>query len=220
MTKDRNRNNLKHETKEWKKYRSYSLVTNAGWKGGEERKTLTFLSRTRTLDHRILRSEVLTHSYRFLVNEPRSTGSAGSSCIVLRSSMSKVSCLKIHSERKEISSSFVTKKKKSFLTNDRKRINPFRQIRLNDKLDINADMLINITGLEEAYLSSHEGSMKLQHFWFQYHLRHLSVWTITQLFMASLTASKLSSKFSKRQRAKASDFSSDWKITGSVTIYS
>ena len=112
MTKDTNRNNLKHETKEWKKYRSYSLVTNAGWKGGEERKTLTFLSRTRTLDHRILRSEVLTHSYRFLVNEPRSTGSAGSSCIVLRSSMSKVSCLKIHSERKEISSSFVTKKKK------------------------------------------------------------------------------------------------------------
>ena len=79
-----------------------------------------------------------------------------SSCIVLRSSMSKVSCLKIHSERKEISSSFVTKKKKLFLTNDRKRINPFRQIRLNDKLDINADMLINITGLEEAYLSSHE----------------------------------------------------------------
>ena len=70
--------------------------------------------------------------------------------------MSNVSCLKIHSEIKEISSSFVTKKKKSFLTNDRKRINPFRQIRLNDKLDINADMLINITGLEEAYLSSHE----------------------------------------------------------------
>ena len=64
--------------------------------------------------------------------------------------MSKVLCLKIHSERKEISSSFVTKKKKSFLT--------------NDKLDINADMLINIIGLEEAYLSSHEGSMKLQHF--------------------------------------------------------
>ena len=70
--------------------------------------------------------------------------------------MSKVSCLKIHSEIKEISSSFVTKKKKSFLTNDRKRIYPLRQIRLNDKLDINADMLINITGLEEAYLSSHE----------------------------------------------------------------
>ena len=33
----------------------------------------------------------------------------GSSCILLRSSMSKVSCLKIHNERKEISNSFVTK---------------------------------------------------------------------------------------------------------------
>ena len=35
--------------------------------GGEERKTLTFISRTRILDHRILRSEVFL---RFLVNEP------------------------------------------------------------------------------------------------------------------------------------------------------
>ena len=157
MTKDRNRNNLKHETKEWKKYRSYSLVTNAGWKGGEERKTLTFLSRTRTLGHRFydlkfsriaIDFSLMSHEVQWIHKE--------SSCIVLRSSMSKVSCIKIHSERKEISSSFVTKKKKSFLTNDRKRINPFRQIRLNDKLDINADMLINITGLEEAYLSSHE----------------------------------------------------------------
>ena len=30
LTIDTNRNNLKHETKEWKKYRSYLLVTNAG----------------------------------------------------------------------------------------------------------------------------------------------------------------------------------------------
>ena len=44
----------------------------------------------------------------------------GSSCILLRSSMSKVSCLKIHNDRKEISSSFVTEKK-SFLTDDRKK---------------------------------------------------------------------------------------------------
>ena len=35
----------------------------------------------------------------------------GSSCILLRSSMSKVSCLKIHNDRKEISSSFVTEEK-------------------------------------------------------------------------------------------------------------
>ena len=30
LTIDTNRNNLRHETKEWKKYRSYLLVTNAG----------------------------------------------------------------------------------------------------------------------------------------------------------------------------------------------
>ena len=35
----------------------------------------------------------------------------GSSCILLRSSMSKVSCLQIHNDRKEILSSFVTKEK-------------------------------------------------------------------------------------------------------------
>ena len=35
----------------------------------------------------------------------------GSSCILLSSSMSKVSCLKIHNDRKEILSSFVTKEK-------------------------------------------------------------------------------------------------------------
>ena len=35
LTNETNRNNLKqHETNEWKKYRSYSLVTNAGWGGG------------------------------------------------------------------------------------------------------------------------------------------------------------------------------------------
>ena len=111
-------------------------------------------------------------------------------------------------------------RKKSFLTNDRKK-NPIRQIRLNDRLNINADIYINIPDVEEAYLSSHEGSMKLQHFWFQYHVRHLSVRTVVQLFMASLTASKLSRQFwsSKRQRARASDFSSNLKTTGSVAIY-
>ena len=111
--------------------------------------------------------------------------------------------------------------KKSFLTDDRKK-NPICQIRLNDRLNINANMWINIPDLEVAYLSSHEGSMTLQHFWFQYHVRHLSVRTVIQLFMVSLTASKLSKEFwsSKRQRATASDFSSNLKTTGSVTIYS
>ena len=36
-------------------------------------------------------------------------------------------------------------------------------------------MLINILDLEEAYLASHEGSLKLQYFWFQYHVCHLSL---------------------------------------------
>ena len=145
----------------------------------------------------------------------------GSSCILLRSSMSKVSCLKIHNDRKEISSSFVTEKK-SFLTDDRKKKNNIRQICLSDRLNINTDMKINIPDPEVAYVSTHEGFTKLRHFWFQYQVRHLSVWTIIQLFMASLTASKLSRQFwsSKRQRARASDFSSNLKTTGSVTIYS
>ena len=133
----------------------------------------------------------------------------GSSCILLRSSMSKVSCLQIHNDRKEISSSCVTKEK-SFLTDDRKK-NPLRQIRLNDRLNINTDMSINIPDLEEACLSFHDGFTKLRHFWFQYHVCHLSVRTVTQLLMVSLTASKLRKEFwnSKWQRAKASDISSE-----------
>ena len=87
----------------------------------------------------------------------------GSSCILLRSSMSKVSCLKIHNDRKEISSSFVTKEKKSFSTDNPKK-NPIRQIRFNDRLNINADMQINISDLKVADLSSHEGSTKVRHF--------------------------------------------------------
>ena len=112
-------------------------------------------------------------------------------------------------------------RKKIIFNRRPKKKNPIRQIRLNNRLNINADMLISIPDLEAAYLSSHEGSTELRHFWFQY-VRHLSVWTIIQLFMASLTASKLSRQFwsSKRQRARASDFSSNLKTTGSVTIYS
>ena len=86
----------------------------------------------------------------------------GSSCILLRSSMSKVSCLQIHNDRKEILSSFVTKEK--IICNRRPKKNPTRQIRLNDRLNINADMQINIPDLEVAYLSSHEGFTKLRHF--------------------------------------------------------
>ena len=62
----------------------------------------------------------------------------GSSCILLRSSMSKVSCL-LHNDRKEILSSFVTKEKIIFIRRPPKK-NAIRQIRLNDRLNINADM--------------------------------------------------------------------------------
>ena len=86
----------------------------------------------------------------------------GLSCILLRSSMSKVSCIKIHNGRKEISSSFVTKEKIIF--NRRPKKNPIRQIRLNDGLNTNANMQINIPDFEVAYLPSHEGFTKLRHF--------------------------------------------------------
>ena len=56
----------------------------------------------------------------------------GSSCILLRSSMSKVSCLQIHNDRKEISNFSVTKEKIIFNRRPKKK-NPIRQIRLNDK---------------------------------------------------------------------------------------
>ena len=112
--------------------------------------------------------------------------------------------------------------KKKIIFNRRPKKNPIRQIRLNDRLNINTDMSINIPDLEVACLSFHDGFTKLRHFWSQYHVRHLSVRTVTQLLMVSLTASKLRKEFwsSKWQRAKASDFSSNYKTTGSVTIYS
>ena len=84
------------------------------------------------------------------------------SCILLRSAMSKVSCLKIH-DREEILSSFVTKEK-IICNRQPKKKNPIRQVMLNDRLNINADMSINIPDLEVAYLSSHEGFTKLRHF--------------------------------------------------------
>ena len=87
----------------------------------------------------------------------------GSSCILLRSSMSKVSCLQIHNDRKEISNFFVTKEKIIFNRRPKKK-NPTRQVRLNDRLNINADMQINIPDLEVAYISSHEEFTKLRHF--------------------------------------------------------
>ena len=46
----------------------------------------------------------------------------------------------------------------------KRKFNPICQIRLNNRLNINVDMLINIADLEVAHLSSHEGFTKLRHF--------------------------------------------------------
>ena len=73
------------------------------------------------------------------------------------------------------------REKKSFSTDDPKK-NPIRQIRFNDRLNINADMQINISDLKVADLSSHEGSTKVRHFWFQYHVRHLSGRTVLKFW--------------------------------------
>ena len=53
----------------------------------------------------------------------------GSSCILLRSSMSKVSFLQIHNDRKEISSSFVTKEKIVFNRRPLKKTYPSDQFK-------------------------------------------------------------------------------------------
>ena len=99
LTIDTTRNNLRHETKEWKKYRSYLLVTNAG--SNLRPSDITIRSSHTTIDF-----SLMIHDIQWIHK--------GSSCILLRSSMSKVSCLQIHNDRKEISSSFVTKEKNHF----------------------------------------------------------------------------------------------------------
>ena len=95
----------------------------------------------RILDHRIydLKLSHITIDFSLMSHDMQWIHK-GSSCILLRSSMSKVSCLQIHNDRKEISSSFVTKEKIIF--NRRPRIkNPICQIRLNDRLNINAELI-------------------------------------------------------------------------------
>ena len=87
---------------------------------------LIYSSRTqdRILDHRILRFEVLTcrvmdfllMSHDIQWKHPRS-------------SMSKVSCLKMHNDRKEISSSFVTEEKVIFNQRPKKKPYPSDQVK-------------------------------------------------------------------------------------------
>ena len=60
----------------------------------------------------------------------------GSSCILLRSSTSKVSCLKIHNDRKGISSSFVTKEKIIFNRRPKKKPYPSDQVKWQVKRQV------------------------------------------------------------------------------------
>ena len=113
LTKDTNRNNLKHETKEWKKYRSYLLVTNAGsnLRPSDSVYDLKF-------SHIAIDFSFMSHDIQWIHK--------GSSCILLRSSISKVSCLQIHNDRKEISNFFVTKEKIIFNRRPKKKTLSFR----------------------------------------------------------------------------------------------
>ena len=123
-------------------------------------------------------------------------------------------------DRKEILGSFVTKEKIIFNRRPKKKPHPSDQVKRQIKYQCwHVDKHTRPWG---SLLSSHEGFTKLRHFWFQHQVRQLSVWTVIQLFMVSLTASKLRRQFwsSKRQRARASDFSSNLKTTASVTVYS
>ena len=134
--------------------------------------------------------------------------------------MSKVSCLKIHNYRKEISSSFVTGKNHFKPKTEKKKPYPSDQVKRQIKYQC-----WHVNKHTRPWGGSFIfpwGIYKAAAFLIPLSVRHMSVGTIIQLFMVSLTASKLSWQFwsSKRQRARASDFSSNLKTTGSITIYS
>ena len=134
--------------------------------------------------------------------------------------MSKVSCLKIHNYRKEISSSFVTEEKIIF--NQRPKKKPYPSDQVKRQIKYQCWHVNKHTRPWDGSFIFPWGIYKAAAFLIPDQVRHMSVGTIIQLFMASLTASKLSRQFwsSKRQRARASDFSSNLKTTGSVKIYS
>ena len=137
-----------------------------------------------------------------------------------RSSMSKVSYLKMHNDRKEISSSFVTEEKVIF--NQRPKKKPYPSDQVKRQIKYQCWHVNKHTRPWDGSFIFPWGIYKAAAFLIPDQVRHMSVGTIIQLFMASLTASKLSRQFwsSKRQRARASDFSSKLKTTGSVKIYS
>ena len=65
LTIDTNRNNLRHETKEWKKYRSYLLISNAG----SNLRLTDFTIWRSHIQLKISRSWVMTHS-RYIKDHP------------------------------------------------------------------------------------------------------------------------------------------------------
>ena len=114
IPKGTNRNNLKHETNEWKKYQSYSLVTNAGgWKENINfpLKAIGFYDLKFT--HIAWDFSSVSHDIQWIHK--------GSSCVLLKSSMSKVSCLNNTQWKKGNFKLLRDKGKKSFLTDDRKK---------------------------------------------------------------------------------------------------
>ena len=111
-------------------------------------------------------------------------------------------------------------RKKSFLTNDRKK-KPYPSDQVKRQIKYQCWHVNKHTRPWDGSFIFPWGIYKAAAFLIPDQVRHMSVGTIIQLFMASLTASKLSRQFwsSKKQRARASDFSSNLKTTGSVTIY-
>ena len=131
----------------------------------------------------------------------------GSSCILLRSSISKVSCLKIHNDLKEISSSFVTKEKIIFNRRPKKKPFPSDQVKQQVKYQcwhVNkhtrpwGSLFIFPWGIYEAAA-------------FLIPVSCVTVWTIIHLFMTWLTAPNLADNSgAQRDRELGSQISHNW----------
>ena len=143
----------------------------------------------------------------------------GSSCILLRSSMSKVSCLQIHNDRKEISSSFVTKEKIIFNRRPKKKPYPSGQVKRQIKYQCwHVDkhtrpwgsLFIFPRGIDEI---RDTGSM-IRSITCLYELLYNYLWS------RLLHPNSAKNSGAQRDRVRASDFSSNLKTTGSVKIYS
>ena len=145
----------------------------------------------------------------------------GSSCILQKSSMSKVSCLSMHNDRKEILSPFVTKEKIIFNRRPKKK-KPYPLDQVKQQIKYQCWHEDKHTRPWGSLFIFPWGIYEAAAFLIPVSSVSLAVWTIRHLFMVSLIASKLSRQFwsSKRQRARALDFPSNFKTTDSVTIYS